>query len=342
MTREPNWVHQEPVSDGSRVAIGFGDNLGSLDGYAPSGVAVHDLRTGVRLWMRFTVGSVMNSPVIAHDLVVVTTSARELLAFDATDGDLKWSVTLPGESVMGPAALRGDSIFVGLEPNLVCSFSLTGSKYWCVRVPNAGGFGLSALSIVGNEIVLTSTTDKNWLQTVGTWTRVGIGGLLQWLSGNTMPPVVRQDLVVLRASDGALLGRVALGEGPPPDGHSSGTAVPLENRRFIAVVAASTKRLVVVDLVERRVVWGVDLGAAARGPPTILTGDTALVINRIGVAHVIDLRGHREVCSSHLQERFDRVGAAVSGGFAIAGTESGRVLAIPTAELLSCIQPRWH
>ncbi len=84
--REPNWIHQDAVSDGRTVYVGFGDNNRSFKGAAPSGVAAHDLETGERRWVRFADNSVMTSPVLWQHLVVFGDASGAVQAVNTMDG----------------------------------------------------------------------------------------------------------------------------------------------------------------------------------------------------------------------------------------------------------------
>lgn len=74
VARVPNWIHQDPVTDGAIVVVSFGDNDASFQGRAPSGVAAFVLATGERLWTRFDESSVMTSAVMPDSTIVYATA----------------------------------------------------------------------------------------------------------------------------------------------------------------------------------------------------------------------------------------------------------------------------
>ena len=74
-TRLPNWIHQDAVSDGAIVVVGFGNKWPSFAGRSPSGVAAFDVATGRHRWTRFDEASVMTAPVIRDSVLVYATAA---------------------------------------------------------------------------------------------------------------------------------------------------------------------------------------------------------------------------------------------------------------------------
>lgn len=73
-----------------------------------------DADSGKTIWKNLTNragGDVNSTPVLVHDLVIVSTNARRVLAYEAVSGKLAWEQELDGASTFGPV-LRNRSLLV--------------------------------------------------------------------------------------------------------------------------------------------------------------------------------------------------------------------------------------
>lgn len=97
-------IYSYPSAEGDRVYIG--DRGGYLH--------CLNCNTGSTIWRRSTSqarnADVNSTPVLKNGLVIVSTNARRIAAYDARSGELAWKQKLDGTSIFGPLS-EGDSIF---------------------------------------------------------------------------------------------------------------------------------------------------------------------------------------------------------------------------------------
>jgi len=96
------WIYSSPSTKENRVYIG--DRRGYLH--------CLDLDSGTTIWNQCTNqagGNVNSTPVLLHDLVIVTTNAKTAVAYEALSGKLAWTQDLDGPSTFGPV-VHGRSI----------------------------------------------------------------------------------------------------------------------------------------------------------------------------------------------------------------------------------------
>ncbi|MDF1512792.1 MAG: CHAT domain-containing protein [Anaerolineae bacterium] len=86
-----------PVTDGTRVYFGTGN-----------GVLALQVVNGHEAWYSSTVKSVMTTPVIWNDLVVIISGDHCVYALDRHTGQSKWEIQLADESYFAPAIVDGD------------------------------------------------------------------------------------------------------------------------------------------------------------------------------------------------------------------------------------------
>jgi outer membrane protein assembly factor BamB len=343
--REPNWVHQDVVSDGRIAVIGFGDNQPSKYRLAPSGISARDLKTGVLLWRRLTHGSEMTSPVIASSIVVAGTSDGEIVAVDLASGKLRWEGTVPGGVVMAPPALRGDTVFFSADPSTVCAVSVaTGRHLWCTSVPNAFKFGHSAVTVQGGSLFATSTRPTGILEQMfrrdfqpkallDGWFNIDVPFL-----GPALPPGaldVHQELIALSTATGEIQWRTPLGHGGMPEGHTSGTAVAIAGSSDLVVLSPAAHAVFRIRATDGRIVWRSDIGGRARGP-VLIVGSHVIVLRADAWMQVIDVATGALGCRMQLPHGADRAGPALSGGLAVYADVEGAVYAVDAEQLSRC------
>lgn len=340
-TSAANWIHQEPVSDGRIGVVGFGDNLKSFSGRAPSGVTAFDVATGRRLWTRFDESSVMTSPVIHDSVLIYATAAGVLRKRLLSTGALLDEVELPGGAVMAPPVLGGDTVVVALEMDHVCAL-LAGNlrTLWCRGFPGQTMIGHASASIDAGTVIASS---------VGTATTPTLAVFLKfplrfkakllreilfprlWSEDRSFQLFTGLDIATGRVNWTSPLFRTRA----TMPGHSSGTAAVQGGIGVIVLPGADT--VVAFDTRTGTIRW--TSGAnQVRGPALILDGQV-IVAGHNGVIEVRDLRGGALSCTMRRTVGFDRAGPVLAGGLLIFANLEGVVEAIPAGALLSCETP---
>lgn len=339
-TRLPNWIHQDPVSDGRVVVATFGDNGPAFLGRAPGGIAAYALGTGQRLWTRFDESSVMTSAVLLDSFVVYVSGAGILRQRALRTGELLRADTLPGGAVMGPAALVGDTMVIGLDPDAVCAINgRTLERYWCRRFAHLRAFGSSAVAVHDGLVILTAQVELFAL-TLGD-VRHTSPWMLRRLLVNVFQPwadasIAGQVTMALRLADG----QVAW-EGPTfgfrelAPGHISGTATIRDSIGVVVLPMADT--LVGFDPTSGAVRW-TSAGLHGRGPPLLVEG-RAIIAGHNGTIEIRDARSGALQCVISRATGYDRMGPTLAGGLVVFLERDGMVEALPLHELLGCTAP---
>ena len=104
-SRAPNWVHHEPIVGDSLLFVGVGNNefgtrvvgltIGEEAGSPPSGVVAFDRTDGTLRWFAPMTGSVMAAPVMAGESVIAMSHYGQVLRLRARDGAVEWRTRLP-------------------------------------------------------------------------------------------------------------------------------------------------------------------------------------------------------------------------------------------------------
>ncbi len=336
--RLPNWIHQDPVSDGYRVLVGFGDKDASFLGQAPSGVAAFDLATGRWLWTAFDETSVMTSPVL-HDSTAYSISAAGVLrGRSLADGSLRLERQLPGGAIMGPAALSGETLFVGLDVDVACAVLLPGGhELWCREFPGLRWMGHASPSVADSVVLLTGVATA-LTPGISEYRRLPWRNRLQQLRALLFPKywdVNSPGQVILGVDRGTGATRWRSRVYPwarDVDGHTAGTAV-----------VASGIGVVVLPMADVAVGFDITTGAerwsqpahGSRGPVLVLDG-SVVVAGQDGVVLVLNLATGSERCRLQSPLGFDRAGPVPTGVHAVFVRLDGRVVAVPREDLLAC------
>ncbi len=343
-TREPNWIHQDAVTDGRLVFVGFGDNDKSFQGVAPSGVAAHDLRTGQRIWTRFLDNSTMTSPVVLDSLVVFGTSKGDLTGADKNTGETRWERHLPGNLVMGPPLLSGNTVIVPLDPRGMCALDgRDGTVHWCTRLPpHAGGVGHISPTLLGGQVYGSlNSFPPSPLGLVQDFGIEALPLLWTWATTGENPIPVHQKVFAISLATGSLRWESDLDGGdccgsPGQQGHMSGTPVIVPEDSSLVVVSPFSDRVYRLDE---------ETGAilARSGPipvfprgPALVVDTTVIAVDRHGVIHVLSVDDLRERCSLPTGEPADRAGPALAGGALLHAGREGGLYSIPVSEVLRC------
>ncbi len=342
--REPNWIHQDAVSDGQRVFVGFGDNAKSFESTAPSGIAAHDVRTGRRTWTRFVDNSVMTSPVLTGSLVVFGSAKGDFWGLDKATGQPRWEVHLPGNLVMGPPLLMGDTVVVPLDPRGMCALlASTGETLWCTKLPRVGlRLGHISPAVAMNRVYGTfgvypsSVGEMLW-----EYRQSSLSMLWSLMTTGVDPVETHQVTFALSLPTGALLWQSSLDESrcckeAGQGGHMSGTPVPVVEDSTLLVVDPISNRLYRLDaMTGARLATSAPLGLYPRGP-ALVVDTTVIAADRNGILHVLDRDTLRERCPIPLGEPFDRTGPTLANGALILAGRAGGLYSIPLNDVLRC------
>jgi outer membrane protein assembly factor BamB len=340
--RVPNWVHQEPVSDGRTVLVGFGDNRRSFVGRAPSGVAALDLETGARRWTAFDESSVMTSPIVVDTTLVYVTAAGVLKVRSLASGALLHSDTLPGGSIMGPPVAHGDTVVTTLDIDMVCAHEVpTARKLWCRELPWLRMVGHASASIADGAVFLSGVATA---RTISVSDLDDIRpGLLPYLLRSVLFPDYWE---LVHAGQVYLSLDLATGEvrwrGPlfamrrVVEGHTAGTPVIADGVGVVVLPIADA--LVAFDLESGEPLWS-SSAHQARGP-ALVVGSVVVLAGRDGVLEVRGLRDGQLRCSLQRPVGWDRAGPAAGRTSAIIADLRGTVESVPFADLLACRVPR--
>ncbi len=339
-TRLPNWIHQDPVSDGRVVVTTFGDNGPAFLGRAPAGIAAYALATGRHLWTRFDESSVMTSAVLLDSFVVYVSGAGILRQRSLRTGELLRADTLPGGAVMGPAALVGDTVVIGLDPDAVCAVNgRTLERYWCRRFAHLRAFGSSAVAVHDGQVILTAQVELFAL-TLGD-VRHTSPWMLRRLLVNVFQPwadasIAGQVTMALRLADGQVAWQgPTFGFRELAPGHISGTAAIRDSVGVVVLPMADT--LVGFDPASGGVRW-TSAGLRGRGPPLLIEG-RAIIAGRNGTIEIRDASSGALQCAISRETGFDRMGPTLAGGLVVFLDRDGMVEAMPVRELLDCTAP---
>lgn len=337
VARLPNWVHQDPVSDGRIVVVGFGDNLASFAGRLPSGVAALDLATGEPLWTAFDAGSVMTSPVIHGAAIIYGTGVGTLHRRALADGALLAERVLPGMVTMAPPALVGDTLVVALDHGMACAIDAVSlADLWCHTLPDLRMVGHAAPTVDRGEVLVSGAA------TLATPTMSEYLHLSPWLVRDLLwsglfpgqyEVYAGQVFAALDLHDGHVRWRSPLFANPRSvPGHTSGTAVIEDSLAVIVLPIADT--LVSFDPVTGRVRWA-RAGHGGRGP-VLVAEHRVILTGRDGVIEVRDIADGRLTCTVRRGTGWDRAGPVLAHGLVILVNLVGEVEAIPLRRLLSC------
>lgn len=332
----PNWIHQDAVSDGRVVLVGFGDNESSFDGGAPSGVAAYDLETGSHRWTAFEGSSVMTSPAIDGTGAVYATASGTVVRRSIRDGREEARAMLPGGVIMSPPALVGSTVVFTVDNHFVCALNAQDLvRRWCTAIRGVREIG-AAPTIAGARVLVTAgvllrgTTwadlrDLDWSRR---WSMVR--GAFDWTAR-----YAGQKLYALDIETGQVKWTSRLFQASRVvQGHNAGTPAISGETGVVVMPVADT--IVGFDVRTGRTLW--TAGArGGRGPPTIVGGQV-VASGRDGVIEVRNLADGHIACEVTRTIGYDRSGPAVAGNVAVFGDLQGGIQAVSTRRLLGCAQ----
>lgn len=151
-------VPAPPAVDGDRVYL-------TAQGSAAQGIYALDRGSGETQWS-IRGPDIPNALVRAGDLVLASYRQYELAAFDADDGERRWSQSIHGGRLFPPAVAAGRAIIAGREGVVVVSLS-DGSEQWTREYAVAGAPLLVSSTVVlptrGGLVGLDAASgDEEW------------------------------------------------------------------------------------------------------------------------------------------------------------------------------------
>lgn len=339
--RLPNWIHQDPASDGAVVVVGFGDNDGSFSGRAPSGVAAYELASGRHLWTAFERNSIMTSVALHDSGAVYVTGDGTVRIRELRTGRLRAESRVPGGAIMAPVVLAGDTAVTTLDRARVCALTVPDLvTIWCRHLKHMRMLGHSAASIASGRVYLSgqttllSLTPRDW----------------PWLGRGLQARLVRRSLEYAGDHEviaGVQLWALELSTGATAwvspnfaydghvNGHISGTPVMVDS--VGVVVLPNADRLVAFRAPTGETLWS-HPSRKSRGPPLVADGHVVLA-GGDGVIEVRRLLDGGLACTLTRATGWDRAGPALAAGLAIFADRRGVVEAIPFDDLAACRLP---
>lgn len=331
----PNWIHQDAVSDGHTVLVGFGDTQYSQYAWTPAGVSAFSLANGALLWSAFEGNAVMTSPVIWRQSAVYITSAGVLKVRDLQTGAETARLRLPGRAVMASPTLRGDTLVASLDDaESVCAIRIDPvAILWCTPLAQGGMGGTSAPTVAGGRVYASAAMSHpdgplglsaerwhdvkyalGWMRSTD-WTFVGqriwaldlATGHVDWQS--PIYPAVRN-----------------------PGGHISGTAVVDKGNAITLLPLTDT--MVALDSTTGKERWAQNTGAS-RGPAAYSGGRLFLTLHG-GELRVVNSETGKTECSVPTKTDFDRAGPAVADSSLLFGSLAGVVYSMPLSTMQGC------
>jgi outer membrane protein assembly factor BamB len=154
------------IGSEGRASVLFASDDGKLRAL-PAGVDVPDRER----WVRH-VGALVAPPVQAGNRIYLTTVGREVIALDASSGEIEWK-HLPGESITGSAVVVGDGIAVATESRVIMLSADDGRARWeraaAGTVTGEAGGALLWRDESGRSVLLDGETGES------VWVRVPMG-----------------------------------------------------------------------------------------------------------------------------------------------------------------------
>jgi outer membrane protein assembly factor BamB len=333
----PNWVHEDGVSDGQIVVLGFGDSGPSFRTRAPAGVAAYRVRDGILLWSAFESNSVMSSPVISDGRVTYATAGGLVKMRELNSGELIHQTQLPGAVAMAPPALIGATLVFGAGNGWVCALDATDlSRQWCSRLPGVAETGVAGPAVF-DTVIVQSAAQMLDVYHLGTQAaQVGpvlLGRIAADIIVGRSERPVGQIIFGVRVRDGSILWR---GLSHPARrivlGHNSGTAT---GSRSIGVVVLPIPDLVVAfNPATGTEIWHAEADGS-RGPPLVVDS-SVYVFSATGSIRVLRIRDGSTACTYRSKFKFDRAGPSLAGTLLLVGTISGEIFGIPRSLIDNC------
>lgn len=337
--RAPNWIHEDAVTDGATLVVGFGDNYRSFLSRSPAGVTAYDLRTGALRWTAFEQTSVMSSPAIVGDVVVYGNQDGLVRKRRLSDGALLGETSLPGAIDMAPPVVQGDTLVASLEPNSVCAVLISSlQRIWCQTFPGLRGFGHASPSLADGRVIVAGVAPMyptDWAFELGRLGAMAEAQMLFRAAIGRRPADRGQQVIALRLADGATLWKTPMfAPHRAVTGHLSGTAAIAGNVGTIILPVSDA--IVAFDVRNGGVLWTADAGGS-RGPPLIASG-RVIISGHAGSIRALDLASGVQRCSTVVPAHYDRASASAIDGFIVFSSLDGGLDAVPADWVARCRQ----
>jgi outer membrane protein assembly factor BamB len=335
----PNWIHQDAVSDGRTVLVGFADTENSQYGWTPAGVSAFSLETGALLWSAFEGNAVMTSPVIWRERAVYITSAGILKIRNLQTGAETARLRLPGRTMMASPTLRGDTLVASLDnAEDVCAVRLDQlTILWCTPLPRGGMGGTSAPTVVGGRVYATAAIlqpDNGPLGlSADSWHLVKY--MLGWMRSSDWTFTAQRLWALDLATGNIVWQSPSYPAVRNPGGNISGTAI-VDGANAVVVLPLAGK-MVALDLESGKERWAHETGLS-RGP--VAYGGSQLWLTlRDGHLQSVNAETGITDCSISTRAGFDRDGPAVADSTLYFGSVGGVMYAMPISMLAGCQEP---
>lgn len=333
--RLPNWVHQDPVSDGRVVVVGFGDNSNGFAGQSPSGVVAYAAGTGAPLWTVFDESSVMTSPIISGDALVYASATGRLRKRRLLDGTLVADSAMPGGVIMGPPAAVGDTAIVALDSHDVCAVLMSSfTRLWCRTFPHTILMGHYAPTVANGVVYAAGSVvfpGHSWSEFRLLPSATQFTALRSVLRPRFLP--LGQRLWALSLRDGSVLWAGPMHvDTKPIGGHPAGTAVVQGTHGIIMYPQQDT--LAGFDTrtgVER---WRMDGGGTRAA--LLLVDSLVIHAERDGTIVSRSVVTGKVHCSVKMPAGFDRAGPVRIGNTVVSVDRTGGVRTFPVSRLTHC------
>lgn len=204
------------IGDDGTVYVGsFSGSLFAIDG-----------ATGALKWKQPVAsgGTVANSPALAADGTIYLRSNDGQLAAFSSDGALKWTFPIPGESYASPVVGPDGTVYLGADNATFYAVTPAGAEKWAypLAAPNAAVYTTAALDASGNIYFGTFGATQNTVRSLTS------AGTLRWSANlgdsTTSSPALSADgttlylaaydryLYALNTASGALRWKYPLGD----------------------------------------------------------------------------------------------------------------------------------
>lgn len=333
--RLPNWVHQDPVSDGRVVVVGFGDNSNGFAGQSPSGVVAYAAGNGTPLWTVFDESSVMTSPIITGDALVYASATGRLRKRRLLDGALVADSAMPGGVIMGPPAAVGDTAVVALDSHALCAVLMSSfTRLWCRDFPHTILMGHYAPTVVNGVVYAAGSVvfpGMSWRE----FRMLPFGTQFTALRAVLRPRFLPlgQRLWALNLRDGAVLWAGPMHvDTKPIGGHPAGTAVV--QGTYGTIMYPQQDTLAGFDTRTGAELWRTDGGGTRAA--LLLVDSLVIHAERDGTMVSRSLVTGAVRCSVKLPAGFDRAGPVRIGNTIVSVDRTGGVRTFPVSRLTHC------
>lgn len=260
----PNMVMTTPLVTKSRVIVGLGNNAfrefssrqGWIRGSGTNGVMALSRATGKELWFTPTHGEDMPTPVIQDGVVYEVTGGGRLIALNANNGHLMWSLFLGGFDSMSSPVIVGHILYVATNVYMK-SYPATRSTVWAINVATRHIGWAKNIPVASGLSDCSPIVVKGILYIAGVPRIVNVTGGRTWLDNR---------LFALNARSGRILWSTITGGGYLGlDQEEEG--IPFVHGGLVFIGNPAAKTLRAYNAVTGRLVWARSLPASLTANP---------------------------------------------------------------------------